>query len=171
MDITQLILDDHHEQRRLFSILDQVDRSDTRTLGAVWARLSAFLEIHAEAEEQIFYPALLRVGEGAGGKDDAEDETEHAIRDHNKIRDAVKAVSRHAVGSAGWFEAVAKANKENGDHMAEEEREGLTDFRRTAALQKRHELAVAFVRFEAVHFAGVKAVDKDPKAYVEAHTS
>jgi hypothetical protein len=47
MDITQLILDDHHEQRRLFAILDQSEHSDTRTLGAIWARLAAFLEIHA----------------------------------------------------------------------------------------------------------------------------
>ena len=170
LDITQLILDDHHEQRRLFSILDQVDRRDTRALGAIWSRLSAFLEIHAEAEERIFYPALLRVGEGAGGKDDAADETEHAIRDHNKIRDAVSAVANFALGSAGWFAAVAAANKENGDHMAEEEREGLTDFRRTAELGMRHDLAVAFVAFEAVHFIGVKAIDKDPKAYVEANT-
>ena len=53
MDITQLILDDHHEQRRLFSILDQIDRGDTRTLGAIWARLSAFLEIHAEARRRL----------------------------------------------------------------------------------------------------------------------
>ena len=30
MDITQLILDDHHEQRRLFAILEQVDRSGSR---------------------------------------------------------------------------------------------------------------------------------------------
>jgi hypothetical protein len=126
MDITQLILDDHHEQRRQFAVLEQIDASDARTLGAIWARLAAFLEIHAEAEEQIFYPALLRVGEGAGGKPDAQDETEHAIRDHNKIRDAVAAVKKHSVGSAGWFAAVAAANKENGDHMAEEEREGLT---------------------------------------------
>ncbi len=170
MDITQLILDDHHEQRRLFSILDQVDRADTRTLSAIWSRLSAFLEIHAEAEERIFYPALLRVGEGAGGKQDAADETEHAIRDHNKIRDAVAAVDKFALGSAGWFAAVAAANKENGDHMAEEEREGLTDFRRTAELGMRHDLAIEFVAFEAEHFTGVKAVDKDPKAYVEANS-
>lgn len=170
MDITQLILDDHHEQRRLFAILEQIDRSDTRTLGAIWARLSAFLEIHAEAEERLFYPALLRVGKGAGGKADAEEETEHAIRDHNKIRDAVAAVAKHAVGSAGWLAAVAAANKENGDHMAEEEREGLADFRRSAALATRHDLAVAFAAFEAVHFAGVEAVDKDPKAYIAAHS-
>jgi hypothetical protein len=169
MDITQLILDDHHEQRRLFAILDQIDAGDTRALAAVWARLSAFLEIHAEAEERIFYPALLKVGEGAGGKADAEDETEHAIRDHNKIRSAVAAVAKHAIGSPGWYEAVAAANRENGDHMAEEEREGLTDFRRTADLPTRHRLGVAFAAFEATNFEGVRPVQKDPKAYVAAH--
>lgn len=109
------------------------------------------------------------MGRGAGGQPDAQEETEHAIRDHNKIRAAVSAVAGHAVGSPGWFAAVAKANKENGDHMAEEEREGLSDFRRHAALDLRHRLAVAFARFEAVHFAGVTPVDKDPQAYVEAH--
>jgi hypothetical protein len=171
MDITQLILDDHHEQRRLFAILEQIGGTDARKLDAVWARLAAFLEIHAEAEEQLFYPALLQVGHGAGGKADAEDETEDAIKDHNEIRDAVAAVSKHAVGSRGWYAAVAAANKANGDHMAEEEREGLTDFRRTAALSLRHELAVAFAAFEAQHFAGVKPVDKDPKAYIEAHSA
>jgi Hemerythrin HHE cation binding domain len=65
MDITQLILDDHQEQRRLFSILEQLDRTDTKSLAAMWKRLAAFLEVHAEAEEQIFYPALLRLGQGA----------------------------------------------------------------------------------------------------------
>src|SRR6266545_3623833 len=29
--ITQLILDDHHEQRRLFAILEQISRADTET--------------------------------------------------------------------------------------------------------------------------------------------
>ena len=36
-----------------------------------WGRLAAFLEVHAEAEERHFYPALLRVGTGAGGKPSA----------------------------------------------------------------------------------------------------
>ena len=66
MDITQLILDDHHEQRRLFAILEQVGRTDSAALSVVWARLGAFLELHAAAEEAIFYPALLQVGLAAG---------------------------------------------------------------------------------------------------------
>jgi hypothetical protein len=142
LDITQLILDDHQEQRRLFSILEQLDRTDTKSLAAMWKRLAAFLEVHAEAEEQIFYPALLRLGQGAGGKPTAADETEDAIKDHNEIRDAVEAVAGHAVGSDGWHAAVSKANKANSDHMGEEEREGLTDFRTHAPLQLRHDLSV-----------------------------
>jgi hypothetical protein len=169
MDITQLILDDHQEQRRLFAILEQIERDNVRALAAVWGRLSAFLEVHAEAEERHFYPALLHVGRGAGGKRSADDETEDAIKDHNQIRDAVAAAAPHEVGSERWIEAVAAANKANSEHMGEEEREGLADFRDNADVQLRHELAVAFATFEARHFAGVAPVDKDPKAYVAAN--
>jgi hypothetical protein len=166
VDITQLILDDHHEQRRLFAILEQVDRPDIEALSAVWGRLATFLEVHAAAEEAIFYPALLRAGIATRRRAGVEDETTDAIRDHNEIRDAVAAAARHLVGSEDWYAAVAGANLANGDHMAEEEREGLTDFRRLAGLQQRHNLAVTFATYEARNFAGVEPIDKDPAAYV-----
>ncbi len=169
MDITELILDDHHEQRRLFAILEQIDRSDVAELAAVWGRLAAFLDVHAEAEEQLFYPAMLHLGKGVDEEHTPQEETEDAIHDHNDIRDAVSAAAAHAVGSDDWFEAVAAANKANGDHMAEEEREGLTDFRRNASLQTRHELGVAFAAFEASHVTGVEPLDKDPEEYIDAH--
>jgi len=122
MDITQLILDDHHEQRRLFAMIDEIDKGDTASLAAVWKRLATFLEVHAETEEKLFYPALLKVGRKAGDTEGVEEETLDAIKDHNEIRDAVAAVSEEKVGSEAWFKAVAAANKANGDHMAEEER-------------------------------------------------
>ncbi|MBV8371244.1 MAG: hemerythrin domain-containing protein [Candidatus Eremiobacteraeota bacterium] len=169
MDITQLILDDHHEQRRLFAVLEQVGRTDTKALSAIWSRLAAFLEVHAAAEEELFYPQLLKVGKGTGGGETPEAETKDAIGDHNDIRDAVTEAARYDAGSDKWWAAVAAANKANGDHMAEEEREGLTDFRRNASLQLRHDIAVAFATYEAVHFAGVKPVDKDPDEYIAEH--
>ncbi len=169
MDITQLILDDHHEQRRLFAVLDQIDDADTDSLSLVWKRLAAFLETHAEAEEQLFYPALLKRGQGAGDKPTAAAETQDAIKDHNEIRDAVAEVGKHRVGSAPWRKAVAAADEANGDHMAEEEREGLADFRRHADLKLRHELAVRFAAFEARHVTGVTPVDKDPETYIAAN--
>ncbi|MGK8488906.1 hemerythrin domain-containing protein [Nocardia asiatica] len=168
MDITQLILDDHNEQRRLFAILEQIDRGQTGVLSVIWDRLAAFLELHAQAEEEIFYPELLQVGIAARRAGRVEGETLDAIHDHNEIRDAVAEVARHQVGTDDWYAAVAAANSANSDHMAEEEREGLTDFRRLAGLPRRHELAVAFAAYEARNYAGVQSVDKDPVGYVRA---
>ena len=166
MDITELILDDHREQRRLFAMLEQIDRTDTEALAAVWGRLGIFLELHAAAEEKLFYPALLQVGLAGRRAAGVEEETLDAIHDHNEIRDAVTEVARHQVSTDAWYAAVAAANLANSDHMAEEEREGLTDFRRLAGLQRRHDLAVAFAAYEARNYAGVPVVDKDPEAYV-----
>jgi hypothetical protein len=167
LDITQLILDDHYEQRRLFAMLEQIDQSRTDVLGDLWSRLAAFLELHAQAEEEIFYPELLLVSRRAGRLGTGEEETLDAIHDHNDIRDTIAAVAGHEVGTDGWYQAIAAVNVANGDHMAEEEREGLTDFRRFASLQRRHDLAVAFAAYEARHYAGVEPVDKDPEVYVQ----
>jgi Hemerythrin HHE cation binding domain len=153
----------------LFAVLEEIEPSDTEHLAAVWGRLAAFLDLHAEAEERHFYPALLRLGKGVGGKHTPEAETEDAIHDHNDLRDAVAAVGKHNVGSDDWYEAIAAANEANGDHMAEEEREGLTDFRRHASLQTRHDLGVAFAAFETSHVTGVKPVDKAPQEYIDEH--
>ncbi len=171
MDITQLILDDHAEQRRLFSIIEQIDPKDTDALSAVWGRLSAFLDVHAEAEEKYFYPELMKVGEAANDAegDDAGPETIDAIEDHNKLRDAVKAVEQHKVGTKAWIEAVGEANVVNSKHMGEEERQGLTDFRRNAEREVSNDLAVKFAAFEASHITGVKPVNKNPEGYVEKH--
>ncbi len=171
MDITQLILDDHHEQRRLFAMIDQIAPDDKPALAAVWKRLATFLEVHAKTEEDLFYPALLKVGRRAGELGEAKEETLDAIKDHNEIRDAVAAVADIAVGTKAWFKAVAAANKANGDHMAEEEREGLTTFRQIASLQMRHDLAVRFAAYEAGHIDGVKPVNMDPEKWVESRTS
>lgn len=170
MDITELILNDHHEQRRMFAMLDDIDRADTATLAAVWKRLQILLEVHAAAEEKLFYPRLMDLGTGEGSKDSAEGETRDAIHDHNEIRDAVAKVADHEVGSDGWWEAVAGAREENSDHMGEEERESLADFRRHASLQLRHDLAVKFAAYEAEHAGGIEAHDRDVDTYIEKTT-
>lgn len=167
MDITEIILDEHHKQRRLFGFIQEIDREDRDALESIWCYLKRFLEVHAEAEELFFYPQLLSEGSGAGDAKSETEETCDAIRDHNKIRDAAKAVDRHEVGSDAWFEAVAKADLENSEHMSEEERQALADFRCNASLEQRHRLGVKFLAFIAENPTGVKAVDKDPSQYVQ----
>ena len=169
MDITQLILDDHEQQRRMFAALDEVDRDDGDALATVWDRLATFLEVHAKAEEELFYPPLLELGRGATDADSAAEETEDAIGDHNSIREAIAEARRHEVGSDEWWEAVDAARRSNSTHMGEEERQGLADFRRHAAAELRHDLGVRFSAFMAGHAEGVEARDLDPDEYVAEH--
>ncbi len=169
MDITDVILDQHHEQRRMFAVLDELPRDDAAALAAVWRRLEVLLEVHAEAEERFFYPPLLSVGKGTADGD-VREEVEDAVKDHNDIRDAVRATRDHEVGSEGWWAAVWAARKANDDHMGEEERQDLLDFRRHADLQTRHDIAVQFLTFEAAHYAGVSPRDEDPDRFVDTNS-
>jgi len=169
MDICDVILNDHQEQRALFGAIEQIDPAETEALGAVWHRLRILLEVHAEAEELHFYPALLGIGTGANDADSSEAETQDAIDDHNKIRDAAEAVQRFAVATKDWFAAVAKADLENAKHMAEEERQALADFRHHASLEQRHDLALRFLTFEYRHLNGIHAQDKNARRYIREH--
>jgi hypothetical protein len=169
MDITDVILEQHHEQRRMFAYLDEMPRDDTDGLGAMWGRLQVFLEVHAEAEEKFFYPRLLKLGKG-NPEGDVHEEVEDAVKDHNEIRDAVRAAQEHPVGTDEWWTAVWDARKANDDHMAEEEREDLLDFRHHADFQTRHDIAVQFLRFGAQHYEGVPIRDKDPERYIEENS-
>jgi hypothetical protein len=166
MDITTVILDQHQEQRRTFAMLDDVPPGDVTALGAIWKRLAVLLEVHAEAEERFFYPRLLEIGSGPRNADGPDDEVKDAIVDHNDIRDAIARAAREQVGSDAWWQAVTDTRIANSDHMAEEEREDLADFRRHADLQTRHEIAVEFLTYGGAHADGVEATDRDAAAYV-----
>jgi hypothetical protein len=165
-DITTLILDDHAWFRRQFAALDELQAkhtSDPRELDALWGPLAERLDVHAIAEEKIFYPQLLAHG------DDPEDETLDAIGDHNEIRDGVARAARNPVGSKGWWDGVWAARRANDEHMGEEENEGLADFRLNATTGLRDSLGTQFQEFMDAHptTAGLDNSDKDPEEYVE----
>ena len=165
-DITTLILDDHAWFRRQFAALDELqarDGTDPGELTRLWGPLAARLDVHAIAEEKIFYPQLLEHGENP------EDETLDAIGDHNDIRDGVAQAERSPVGSEGWWAGVWAARRANDEHMGEEENEGLADFRLHATTGLREALGRQFQEFVDAHptTAGLDNTDKDPETYVE----
>jgi len=165
-DITRLVLLDHETLRRQFADLDDAQASgEVSAIRAAWKPLAELLDLHAETEEQVFYPRLLEIG------DDAEDETEDAIDDHNKIRDAVRDAAGSDAGSAPWWEAVGRARTENSKHIAEEEREALPDFRLNADPALLDELGRRWLEFRAEHerAPSVESVDKDADDYIAEH--
>src|SRR5690242_5378252 len=173
-DIIDLVYADHDWLRRQFFRLDDAKTKDE--LAAIWDALSNRLDAHAQAEETVFYPALLKHGgsdDPGNPEGDPEDETEDAITDHNAIRDAVRLTRRQEAGTDEWFEAVHKARKENGEHLDEEEREAMPDFIKSASLELRHELGMQWLKFyaERESVTGIDTEDKDADRYIEEHTA
>ncbi len=166
-DITSLILADHEWFREEFARLDELQAQtpvDGAALERVWRALADRLDVHAYIEEKIFYPQLLK-----RGAEDPEGETLDAIGDHNDIRDAVRAADESPVGTQSWWDAVGSARLANDDHMSEEEREGLSDFRRHAPIGLREALGRQYGEFMAEHptTEGLAIVDRDPHRYVD----
>jgi hypothetical protein len=161
-DIVDLISEDHQWFRRQFFYLDDARTDDELT--AIWAPLAIRLDTHADAEETVFYPVLLKKGHAG----DPEDETEDAIDDHNKIRDAVAEAGKYKVGTKAWFDAVGEARTENGKHLDEEEREALPDFIKSSTPELRHELAMSWLKFYYQHpnGKGIDTTDKDADTYI-----
>jgi alkylhydroperoxidase family enzyme len=161
LDVTELILEDHHTLRQRFAALD--DASDREALTVLWTELSNLLEVHAQCEEEVFYPELLRQQ-----TEDGRDEAEDAIDDHNKIRDAVREAARHEIGSDEWWSAVGEARTENSKHIAEEEREALPDFRHHAPNDVREQLAVRWTAWRTEHQPprDIDDADKDVETYL-----
>ena len=166
-DITMLILDDHDWFREQFAKLDYLQAqtpTNPHALAGVWRPLADKLDVHAYIEEKIFYPQLLQ-----RGADDPEGETLDAIGDHNDIRDGVRDANAAPVGTESWWAAVGRTRVANDDHMGEEEREGLADFRRNAPAGLRDALGQQYSEFMTQHptTKGLQIVDRDPEAYVE----
>ncbi len=165
MDVTEVILRDHAWFRAQFiALYDLLTGSpqDVPAISAVWEPLATRLDVHAAGEEELFYPHLLARGQ------DPEDETLDAIGDHNEIRDGVHDAARHPVASDAWWTAVEVTREANDEHMAEEEREGIADFRLHAPADLRERLGHELAEYLDSHptTEGVDVEDKDPDEYV-----
>ena len=164
-DICDLILDEHEVFRRRFAELDDNRDAETGVLDGIWQPLGELLDRHAAAEEQLFYPELLRCGARA------REETSDAISDHNEIRDAVRDAADRGLGSSHWWDAVSRARRANSAHMAEEERGALADLRGNVGRDDREELGARWLRFSDEHAGGrdIDTSDKDVDAYIAEH--
>ena len=162
-DICELILEQHEEFRRRFAELDELRDASGPALAGVWEPLAGLLEAHAAAEEELFYPRLLDLG------DEPVEETEDAITDHNDITEAVERTRGLETGSDDWWDAVDAARAENSEHTAEEERGALADFRRNASDGLRQELGAAWLAWHGTRTPTHDREERDLVDYVDDH--
>ena len=164
-DITTLILSEHEGFRRTFAEIEQL--TDPDELGRRWRELADALEVHAAGEEEVFYPELLQ------DVDDSEGDTEHAVKDHNEIRETTAAVDEHEAGSDAWWEAFRTCREATVDHLAEEENDVLPPFQEQVSAGHRDALGMRWLEFHEQHEGakGLSGETVDPEAYVEEHAA
>jgi hypothetical protein len=164
-DITVLIRSEHDAFRRAFIEIEQL--TDPEELATRWRELSDQLEVHAAGEEAVFYPELLQE------VDDSEDDTEHAVKDHNEIRETTRKVDDHEIGTDAWWAAFREAREATVDHLGEEETDVLPPFQEQVDEAKRGELGMAWMKFLEDHESakGLSREEPDPQEYVEEHAS
>lgn len=158
-EITALVLSEHEVFRREFTALEEAD-----DLAGAWRELAARLEVHAVAEEELFYPLVER------RTDIPTEDSVEAVRDHNEIRRAAQAVDEHEVGSEPWWDAVRAAQEVNAEHMAEEERDFLPEFKQGVDEQRREELGMRWLELHDTHDGarGLSGEQVDAEAVVAA---
>ena len=160
-DITVVIEREHDALRQQFRSLDR--GAGEQELKQAWRSLVQLLEVHASGEEALLYPNIVR------DVHDGVEQTEEAVRDHNGIRDSVRAVARYAAGSDSWWAAVELARRVNDAHLQEEEREVLPSLRRSMDRRRREELGQQWAAFHTEHqqARGLSGCDTDPQAVIE----
>jgi Hemerythrin HHE cation binding domain len=136
-EITAVVLPDREVFRREPTALDDLPVEE---LAAAWEALHAKLEVHAVAEEQLFYPLLADEADG-------EQETAEGVQDHNEIRHAAAAVGEQQVGSEGWWAAVRNARQVNTNHVAEAEDGVLLPFKEAVDDEQRGALGMQWLAF------------------------
>jgi hypothetical protein len=106
--------------------------------GQRWRELSDQLEVHAAGRRRCSTPSCCRRWTTA------RDDTEHAVKDHNEIRETTRKVDDHEVGTDAWWEAFREAREATVDHLGEEETDVLPALpgagRRGQARRARHAL-------------------------------
>jgi hemerythrin superfamily protein len=115
MDAIQMIRDDHRRVETLFR--DFEEAPDAQTRKAIFDSIYIELDVHANLEEEIFYPSVQRQGEG--------ELIRHAEEEHRMVKQLLNEMVQMDPKDA-TFESKFHVLKDNvQDHVAEEESEML----------------------------------------------
>jgi iron-sulfur cluster repair protein YtfE (RIC family) len=136
-DVVDLILAEHEKIRAWLSTLSQ--HGETIRIGAAasiaWRRLAGLLGVHAQAEQEIVYPALW------GLAPELLPPVLHAAADHDDIEEIARETDLQPTGSPAWWQTVNALRLTTTRHMTWEEQVLLPALCRSVSLAARNELA------------------------------
>ena len=115
---TDLLKEDHDRVRELFKRYDKLGERAYSEKQSIVEEVSRELEIHAQIEEEIFYPACLR------GEKEATKMVRESFEEHKIVKTLIAELAV-LTSRDEQFEAKVTVLKENVEHHADEEEDDL----------------------------------------------
>lgn len=115
MDILERLKQDHRRQEALAGQLVETsgDSKERRTL---FEEFKTEAEAHANAEEQVFYAALIE-------EPDSQEKARHSVSEHKEAADLLEELTEGDMSSSGWLQKFKKLKEALEHHIEEEENE------------------------------------------------
>jgi hypothetical protein len=146
-DVAELIVAEHRRIGRLAAALDHEISHPSRVYPdparLVWARLAELVLLHADAEQEICFPAMF-AGPGR-------EQMREAIADLDDIRAAVAEGNRCRPDSPKWQAAVLAVGRAAHKHSVSIEHGALPALLRGTSPQQRAQLARRWASFTTAH--------------------
>ncbi len=131
MDVLELIKADHRLVETLFSEIEKTD--DTHKLYDSFNQLYEALNVHAEVEEQVFYPAVR-------DRQDTEKLVDEAHKEHEEAKQMLEDVSSLSPTSAEFKAKIRELKQTMQHHIQEEENEVFSQVRQCMSDKKLEQL-------------------------------
>jgi iron-sulfur cluster repair protein YtfE (RIC family) len=133
MDAFELLKKDHEKVSGIFEKLDTTTERGVKTREELFTQLKTELDIHAQIEEQIFYPVLKEAKE-------THEITLEAYEEHAVIKQLLAELEALPKSDETWGAklTVLKENVEH--HVEEEEGEMFPDARKVLSAEQIEEL-------------------------------
>jgi hemerythrin superfamily protein len=112
---TSLLKEDHRKVKKLFAEFEKLEESDTAEMARIFETVNRELTIHAQIEEEIFYPAIEKSDD-----DEAEELVLESHEEHRLVKQLLQELSGMTADDE-QFCAKMKVLKDMVLHHAEEE--------------------------------------------------
>lgn len=113
MDVFELLKADHEKVAGIMEKIDETTERGLKTREELFSQLKSELDLHAQLEEQIFYPALEEA-------DETREITLEAYEEHNLVKQLLAELEAEPKDDEQWT-AKFTVLKENVEHHVEEE--------------------------------------------------
>jgi hemerythrin superfamily protein len=119
MNATDLLKEDHDQVKDMFDEFRDLAPEDRRQKQRLFRRIAAALEVHAELEERIFYPAVRSIH-----TEDAVEITLEAFEEHKIVETLIRQIESLPKGDPRK-DAKMKVLMESVEHHIEEEEDEM----------------------------------------------